>query len=357
MYLTAGYRLNFDTRFPTAHGEPLTHAKLKTFPQDFIVEETLAFPLSGQGEHLYLYIRKTNANTEWVSKQLARQLGVAQRDIGYAGLKDRHGVTSQWFSLPGKNISQEKLDTLDIEGVELSEICRHERKLRKGAIKHNRFTICLRDISVATTSLHQRLALIEQQGVPNYFDEQRFGRQRGNLSAAQQMFQRKLRPSRFQRGLYLSAARAWLFNQILARRVSQHTWNTAMTGDVFRLEGSKRFFTPDTIDEDIRARLVQCDIHPTAAMWGEGELQSHADTAELEQAVAHQWQVFAEGLIAARLTQDRRPLRVLPQQMSYRLEPDLHTLTLSFALPAGSYATAVMRELVRLEPVQTDSLN
>lgn len=343
--------MNFDAWFPTAYGEPLATATLKSIPQDFIVEETLAFPLSGQGEHLYLYIQKTNANTDWVSKQLARSLGLAPGDIGYAGLKDRHGVTSQWFSLPGKTITEEKLEGLHIDGVEVREAVRNDRKLRKGAIKHNRFTICLRNINVDLAVLDQRLTLISQQGVPNYFDEQRFGRQRGNLQAAQQMFRRALRPSRFQRGMYLSAARAWIFNHILAERVVQHTWNTAMTGDVFWLEGTKRFFIPTQIDEDIHSRLAQGDIHPTGALWGEGELQSCDGVAKLEQSVVSQWQEFAEGLVAARLTQDRRPLRVLPQALTHNYDADAHRLILSFALPAGAYATTVMRELVRLEPV------
>ena len=352
-----GYRLNFDARFPTAYGESLTQAKLKSIPQDFIVEETLAFPISGQGEHLYLYIRKTNANTEWVSKQLARYLGVAQRDIGYAGLKDRHAVTSQWFSLPGRSISPEKLAALQIEGIEIMDAVAHDRKLRKGAIKHNQFTICLREIDVAPELLRQRLALISQQGVPNYFDEQRFGRQRGNLVAALHMFRRTLKPSRFQRGMYLSAARAWLFNQILARRVLQQNWNTAVEGDVFWLEGTKRFFIPPHIDADICARLAQGDIHPTAALWGEGELQSRGEVATLELAVASDWQDLAEGLAAARLTQDRRPLRVVPHNLTHVFDTTQQTLTLSFALPAGAYATAVLRELVELEIAQADSLN
>ena len=228
--------------------------------------ETLAFPLSGQGEHLYLHIRKTNANTEWVSKQLARYLGVPQRDIGYAGLKDRLAVTSQWFSLPGKTVTAEKLAALQIEGVEVIDAVLHDRKLRKGAIKQNQFTICLRGIKVDPILLQARLTLIALQGVPNYFDEQRFGRQRGNLLAAQQMFARTLKPSRFQRGMYLSAARAWIFNQILARRVLQNNWNTAVDGDVFWLEGTKRFFTPAQLDTDINERLMQADIHPTGAL-------------------------------------------------------------------------------------------
>ena len=340
--------MNFETVFPLANGDALTDAKLKVLAADFIVEETLAFPLSGQGEHLYLHIRKTNANTDWVSKQLARHLGVAQRDIGYAGLKDRHGVTSQWFSLPAKTITQEKLADLQIEGVELCEVKAHDRKLRKGAIKHNRFTIRLRDVQVEPDSLQKRLAMIVQQGVPNYFDEQRFGRQRSNLTAAMQMFQRKLRPARFQRGMYLSAARAWLFNQILARRVAQHNWHTALEGDVFWLEGTKRFFTPQQIDQTIHERLARGDIHPTGALWGEGEVQSHGQVAALEQEAVSQWQDLAQGLVAARLAQDRRPLRVIPQSLTHELDTLHQTLTLAFALPAGAYATAVLRECVQL---------
>lgn len=342
--------MNFETVFPVAHGDALTQAKLKSIPQDFIVEETLAFPLSGQGEHLYLYLRKTNANTEWVSKQLARSLGVAHRDIGYAGLKDRHGVTAQWFSLPAKTITREMLEKLQIEGVEICEVQAHDRKLRKGAIKQNHFTICLRDVDVAPAALQDRLTQISQQGVPNYFDEQRFGHGRGNLTAALQMFARKLKPKRFQRGMYLSSARAWLFNQILARRVSEQNWNSALEGDVFWLEGTKRFFSAGHIDETIQTRLAQGDIHPTGALWGEGDLQSHAQVARLEQQVVSQWPELAQGLVAARLTQDRRPLRVMPQAMRHDYDSVQQTLTLSFALPAGAYATAVLREIMQLDP-------
>ena len=340
--------MNFDTRFPTACGEPLTAAVLKAQAADFVVEETLAYPLSGQGEHLYLYIRKTNANTEWVCKQLARQLHVPTRDIGYAGLKDRHGVTSQWFSLPGKTVTPERLAALQIEGVELREVNRHERKLRKGAIKHNHFRICLRELHCEPALLQQRLSSIAHHGVPNYFDEQRFGRQRGNLDAALRMFQRRSRPERFERGLYLSAARAWLFNQVLAQRVLDRTWCTAMQGDVFWLEGTKRFFIPEQIDADIESRVALGDIHPTGALWGEGELQSQATVAALERQVAGHWQELVEGLLAAHLKQDRRALRVIPQQVEHDYAQDEGLLRLAFALPAGAYATAVLREVVSL---------
>lgn len=344
--------MNFETNFPAAHGGPLAQAILKAAPEDFIVEETLSFPLTGEGEHLYLYLRKTNANTNWVSKQLARQLGVRERDIGYAGLKDRHGVTTQWFSLPGKHITTAKLDNLQIEGVELCEAKLHARKLRKGAIKHNRFKICLRELQVEPTQLQQRLNLITEQGVPNYFDEQRFGRQRGNLEAARQMFSREIKPSRFQRGMYLSAARAWLFNLILAQRVVQQSWHSAMSGDVYWLEGTKRFFVPEQLDPLLHERLACGDIHPTGALWGDGNLASREDVARLETMVANQWPVLAQGLIAARLAQDRRPLRVMPLDLRHEYDPVQQRLSLSFALPAGAYATTLLHEVVSTQAVQ-----
>jgi tRNA pseudouridine13 synthase len=341
--------LNFDHLFSTAHGEPLASAKLKATPQDFVVEETLSFPLSGEGEHLYLYLRKTNANTDWVSRQLSRQLGVPQRDIGYAGLKDRHGVTAQWFSLLRRHDTEARLEKLQIEGVELCDVIRHTRKLRKGAIKHNHFSICLRDLDAEPARLQQRLQTIVQAGVPNYFDEQRFGRQRGNLEAATAMFARQLKPSRFQRGIYLSAARSWLFNLILTERVLQQRWHRAMAGDVFWLNGTRRFFVADALDASITQRLQEGDIHPTGALWGAGELQSRQDVAKLEQAIIENWPVLRQGLIDARLTQDRRPLRVLPQAMTHRYDHAQHCLQVSFNLPAGAYATAVLREIVVAE--------
>lgn len=346
--------MNFDLDFPKAHGGPIAQAILKATPQDFIVAESLSFPLSGEGEHLYLHIRKTNANTQWVCRQLARQLGVRQRDIGYAGLKDRHGITSQWFSLPAKPNTAARLEVLAIEGVELLEVQTHARKLRKGAIKHNHFTIRLRELAVDPAILARRLAVITTKGVPNYFDEQRFGHQRGNLDAAEQMFARRIKPSRFQRGLYLSAARAWLFNCILAQRVADQTWDQALPGDVFRLAGSKRFFVPEPLDPAIPQRLAQGDIHPTGALWGEGELASHDAVAQLEKEIAGKWPVLTQGLLDARVTQDRRPLRVIPEGLTHCYEPLQQTLELSFSLPAGAYATALLREIVLTQLAQAD---
>ena len=191
--------LKFD-QFAHAY-EPLAiSAHLKTFPEDFIVDEQLPFELSGEGEHAWLHIQKRDCNTDWVAKALAKIAGVRSRCVGYAGLKDRHGLTSQWFSvhmpgLPDPDWQQIESIPGDEGNIKLLEAKRHSRKLRRGALKENRFTICLRHLKGRSDDLasliDQRCQLIAERGVPNYFGEQRFGHDMGNLSAAAYMFSKE----------------------------------------------------------------------------------------------------------------------------------------------------------------------
>lgn len=312
------------------------------------MDETLSFPLTGQGSHLYLQLRKSGANTEWVARQLARHFNVAARDVGYAGLKDRHAVTTQWFSVPIKQFDPQRVEQLAIEGVTLLQVVPHERKLRKGAVAHNTFTITLRELAGDLDELTQRLETIRTHGVPNYFDAQRFGHDRQNLVMAQRLFTGQIRLAPYKRGIYLSAARAWLFNHILAQRITDTSWASPLEGDVFWLNGSKRFFSAQQIDADITRRVADGDIHPTGALWGEGELQSHAQVAELENAVAARWPVLRDGLCRFGLEQDRRALRVIPTDLAYQIDAAKKNLQITFRLPAGSYATTLLGELVSI---------
>ncbi len=319
---------------------------IKSSPQDFIVEEHLSFPLSGEGEHAYLQIQKTGANTHWVARQLARQLGCTLRDVGYAGLKDRHAVTTQWFSVPARLVTDSALAKLHIEGVEILHATRHRGKLRRGAIRANHFQIVIREVTVDETALRDRISFIQQTGVPNYFGEQRFGHQRQNLLAVDAYFKNRTRIDKQKRSIYLSAARAWLFNHVLATRVEQHTWVTALEGDVFVLAGSKRFFSEETITAEIIQRVAEGDIHPSGPLYGDGDNISRAVVRDLENDILQQWPAWLEGLKAARLKPDRRALRVIPENLLYELDNQRKTLTLRFDLPTGSYATGVIRELV-----------
>ena len=201
-----------------ACGAPLFSAAIRTSPADFHVSETLGWDFSGDGEHDYLWLQKTSANTEWVARQLARHADVPARDVGYSGLKDRHAVTTQWFSVPRWHAPD--WSALDVDGVEVLDVRRHNRKLRRGAHQSNTFRIVLRGAGIEqqADALEQRLTLIREQGVPNYFGEQRFGRDGGNVALADAWASGKRLP-RHKRSLAISTMRSLLFNEQLDARV------------------------------------------------------------------------------------------------------------------------------------------
>lgn len=327
---------------PEAFGPPVLSAATRSTSEDFIVEEVLGFDPSGQGEHLFLVVEKRDANTVWVAQQLARWAGVAEHAVGYAGLKDRHALTRQAFTvhLPGRE--PPALDTFAIEGARVLSQHRHQRKLPRGALRGNRFTLTLRGVTGERDAIQARLTRIAAHGVPNAFGEQRFGRDGGNLAAARAMFAGR-RMSREKRSILLSAARSVLFNRILDERIRQGTWDRALPGDVFMLDGSHSVFGPEPIDDALIARIAAFDIHPTAALWGAGEPRSADAVRAIEQAVAAADPELAEGLVRAGLKQERRALRLPVRELEWRFETD--ALVLSFFLPAGSYATAVLDAL------------
>jgi tRNA pseudouridine13 synthase len=319
---------------------------IRAVPEDFRVEEMLDFPLSGAGEHLWLHLRKRGLNTEFLARQLARIAGVPVRAVGYAGLKDRHAVTTQWFSvqLPGRELSdwQGRLP----EGVELVEAMRHARKLQRGALAGNRFTIRVRDCAGDRSALAQRLDEIARHGVPNYFGEQRFGRDAANVAHARAMFAgTEAVNDRHRRGLYLSAARSFLFNAVLARRVIDGSWWRLLDGEAVMLAGSRSFFVAEQIDDTLRERLARQDVLPSGPLWGRDEPPTRGAVRAVEEAVAAEHADLARGLAAEGLRQERRALRLLPQEFATRWLDDT-TCELCFALPAGSYATTLLRELV-----------
>lgn len=342
---------------PRAFGPAVLAADIRSVPDDFIVEEVLGFEPSGEGEHVFLIIEKRDANTAWVAQQLARWAGVGEVAVGYAGLKDRHALTRQAFTvhLPGRE--PPALETLAIDGVRVLAQHRHQRKLPRGALRGNRFTLTLREVAGDRGAIEHRLAQIAARGVPNAFGEQRFGRDGGNLAAARAMFAGR-RVSREKRSILLSAARSVLFNRILDERIRQDAWDRALPGDVFMLDGSHSVFGPEPLDDALAARVASLDIHPTAALWGVGEPRTTDAARAIEESVAADDAELIEGLLRAGLKQERRALRLPVRELEWRFEND--ALVVSFFLPAGSYATAVldalgpMRDASRAGPAKDD---
>ena len=330
-----------------AYAEPELSGAIRTHFSDFKVDEKFAFEATGEGEHALLHIKKQNTNTDWLSRQISRLAGVRKVDVSYAGLKDRNAITTQWFSvwLPGK--PDPDWTQLNSENVEVLATVRHNRKLRRGSLRGNQFTLNIRDVEGDVSQLKQKMDTIAEDGVPNYFGEQRFGIEGRNLEKAEIMFAGKREKDRFKRSIYLSAARSAMFNDVLSQRVEMDKWASGIPGDVMLLDNSHSYFLAMDIDDEIVQRLKQHDIHPSGPLWGRGDLLSKGNVAELESQLVNKFKIFDRGLKNARLDQERRSLRLSVDDLQWYFDKENKLLELSFFLPAGGYATAVLREIIK----------
>lgn len=330
---------------PRALGAPVLAAQFRASPEDFQVEEIDGFEASGSGEHLLLTIEKRGMNTAFAAKRIAQWAGVPELAIGYAGLKDRHAVTRQRFSVHLPKRVAPGLQSLQSDDMRVLKSEWHAKKLPRGALAGNRFVLALREVEGGRDAIEQRLQAIAARGVPNYFGEQRFGREGDNVSNALAMFAGR-RVRREQRTMLLSAARSELFNRVLAARVAQDSWDRGLEGEVWLLDGSRSVFGPEPWDELLAARLAAFDIHPSGPLWGAGELRTASVARDMELSVLADDPAPAlrAGLEAAGLKQERRALRLKPQQLQWRWLQD-GTLELQFDLSPGTYATVVLREI------------
>ncbi len=330
---------------PRAFGTSVLSAVIRSTPEDFFVEEIPAFEPGGEGEHLLLAVEKRGLSTAAVARRLAEWASLPEMAIGYAGMKDRHAVTRQRFSVHLPKRAAPDTATLRSDDLQVLDATWHNRKLPRGALAGNRFVLTLREVQGERAAIETRLAQIAAHGLPNWFGEQRFGREGGNVAAALAMFAGH-RVRRDQRSILLSAARSELFNRALAARVRNASWETALDGEVWMLAGSRSVFGPETFDEILAQRLAAFDIHPSAPLWGEGALRSTGECAALELSALSGEDALAlrEGLEKAGLKQERRALRLVAEGLSWEwVEPS--ALRLSFALPPGGYATALLQEL------------
>lgn len=294
------------TDFAHVYGKPNVEGKIRHCEQDFKVFEVPSLTLSGAGEHVFLKIRKTGANTGWVAGKLAEFAGIEARDVGFAGRKDRHAVTEQWFScyLPGGNGPQ--WDLLEIEGVELIETSRHVKKLRRGDLNGNQFELTVRGIS-DHGSLEEKLLIVRDSGVPNYFGEQRFGFNNNNLQYADKLLKGD-RSIRRNRDIYLSAARSYMFNHLLSDRITKGEWDEISDIETGQLYGMSR------------------DPRP-----GEDLLPQECES-------------WCNGLQKLRVKTGSRNLKLKAKDLKWEFSGD--TVQLSFCLPAGSFATSLLREVL-----------
>jgi tRNA pseudouridine13 synthase len=304
--------------------------------------------------------------------------------VGYAGMKDRHAVTRQWFSIPwpaAKSVPHDATQEAQheeqhgeqngeqpeaqpeaqpeeqhfgqqapgfgdpgIEGVRILRVKQNEKKLRRGILRGNQFRIRLRHLQGDLSGLESRLNQIAELGVPNYFGPQRFGFGGANVERAMSWLQQGGRIPRAKRSIYLSALRSFLFNQVLAERVRSDSWNRLLEGELCMLDGSHSIFLGDPLDEVLQQRCRDFDLHPTAPMPGRGGMATRAAVHTLEQTVLLPYAEAISSLERFGVDGERRSLRLRVRELKWELQQD--ALLLEFSLPAGAYATVVLRELV-----------
>ncbi|GAA3911466.1 MULTISPECIES: tRNA pseudouridine(13) synthase TruD [Gibbsiella] len=328
------------------HAKPRGSGVLKANPEDFVVVEDLGFEPDGEGEHLLVNIRKNGCNTQFVAENLARFAGIHARSVSYAGLKDRNAVTEQWFCLhlPGK--TDPDLGQFALAGCEVLRAARHRRKLRIGTLKGNAFTLILRQIS-DRQEVEQRLAAIADQGVPNYFGSQRFGHGGNNLVMAKRWANDEIRVrERNKRSFYLSASRSALFNQVASARLADGLQATVLAGDALQLTGRGSWFVAQT-DElpSLQQRVDAGELRVTAPLPGDGEPGTADAALQFEQQCLAEQPELLTLLKRERVEPARRALLLQPQNMRWNWWDDV-TVELRFWLPAGSFATSVVREIM-----------
>jgi tRNA pseudouridine13 synthase len=342
-----------------AWGGPVARGVIRHEPEDFEVEEILGFDPDGEGEHLWLWIEKINQNTAYVAEQLARLAGISARNVSFAGLKDRNARTRQYFSLHLPGQPDPEWQNWDTQGFSILRGQRSSRKIQRGRLQGNLFKLLIRDLQFQDTHdlskpnhgcpslLEQRLECLKEQGMPNFFGEQRFGG--NNVGRAKRLFAGELRGKRSKpkRGFYLSAARSLIFNQVLEERLKQGTWDQIIDGDLLMLDGSRSWFVPKDQDNpaSLMSRCQALDLHPTGPLVGEQPSAASGEAAIIEEMVCGQHPDLIEGLVQFRLQTQRRPLRARIHDLRWSW-PESTQLELKFRLDSGSYATTLLRELI-----------
>jgi len=320
----------------------------------FKVHEHLSFELTGEGEHLFLLIEKENCNTEWVAKQLQRSFNIDSKAMGYAGKKDRHSVSTQWFSvqLPGIILNESEIrEKVDNDQFRLIDFSRHNKKLRRGAIAFNHFDILITQVEEELDAKSE--VSLRDNGFPNYFGYQRFGIDSSNLPKAEKMLKGEIKvKSRDKKSMLISASRSFLFNLQLAKRIEDNSWNKTLEGDCFNLQGTKSYFLAQEDEIGLQSRLDSNDIHVSGWLPGIQKseatlvaLQSEADSISL-------YEAWFDGFEKHRIDSARRAYRVVPEDLKITQESD--TIRLSFNLPTGAFATSLIREFCDIKDASVE---
>ncbi len=331
------------------HDLPGTGGVSKTTPEDFVVEELPAYLPTGEGQHLYVWIEKRNLSTQEAVAIIAKAAAVSERNVGYAGQKDRAAITRQWLSivtpLTGLVVEDDRLTILATS--------RHNNKLRLGHTKGNRFILRVRGVEPdAEARANNIFARLAATGMPNFYGPQRFGHHSDNAALGAALLglgehdeRRRADRDRHLFRLAISALQSELFNRIVTARIADGLWEQVIAGDVLQRRGGGLFSTTDLVTD--QERLLRHEVDITAPMPGLNERPEARDEAR-----AREDRVLAESGIPREAFERsrgqaegaRRPARIVIQEpVAQLVAPDV--LELTFTLPPGAYATRVVAEV------------
>jgi tRNA pseudouridine13 synthase len=314
--------------------------------EDFEVEEIPAYPACGSGDFLFLWVEKKGLGAEYFLQQVARRLGIRTGDVGVAGLKDRWAITRQMVSVPSQ--CQAQLAALEVDGIRVLSVDRHTNKLHSGHLKGNRFRIAIRDPEPDAVkhldALMERLRLL---GVPNYYGPQRFGRDGETAQTGLALLHRKrlhLKP--FLRKLALSAVQSLLFNDYLARRLRDGLLHRVLPGDVLSKRATGGLFVAEDAERE-QARFNAGETVPAGPIFGRKMMPALAEAADREAAILADANIGPEAFhgFGKLLQGTRRHNLVFPEQLTW--EQGEGVVRLDFFLPAGAYATVLLREVMK----------
>ena len=331
---------------------PSASALFKQSTQDFVVTEDLGFEPSGEGEHHLFYIEKENTNTAFVAEQLAKTFKQPLRNVSYAGRKDKYALTRQWFSIYAPKVKHFDINEFSLPSVTITQYTKHHKKIRTGQHKGNHFTITLRDVT-DLKAVSESLQYISENGVPNYFGEQRFGVVNttdsgsligGNLALAERMMNGEEIRNRNKRSMAISALRSWLFNEFISERLAQGHYHSVLLGDALNLSKSNSFFVAEEPLDELQHRYEARDIAPTAPLWGDTQSAVSGDALAFESEISQRYAELCDFLASLNMQTARRPIKIWPANLEWTAQGD--TLTINFWLPAGCFATSVLRECV-----------
>jgi tRNA pseudouridine13 synthase len=327
---------------------------LKTQPEDFVVEEIAAYEPAGEGEHLFLWIEKRDVAGEEFLRHVARRLATSPRDVGMAGIKDRRAITRQWISVPAR--CEPLVEKLTTDQIRVLRTARHGNKLRTGHLRGNRFTVRVRDVTSDAVDRAQSIAeVLGRLGIPNYFGQQRFGREQQTLQLGLDLVSGRTSPRsipagrrRFLLRMALSAAQSALFNAVAAGRLRDGRLHTVLAGDVMQVVGSGGLFVVE-VQAVEQSRFDARETVVTGPLFGPKMRAPQGIASEREQSVLAQWNLAAGDFARfPKLTAGtRRALIAWPQNLAIHAEDD--ALRIEFELESGCYATSLLREFMKAD--------